>query len=198
MRRGLALLATAFLSACAGSGGDERPPAREPSFPTFLSQRYSDGEVVLRYPRAWRRSTLDSLGTVFSDRESRHPAFVALAYRPRRDYTSAAEFARLAGRLVRPPDGRGLTLLYTQTARLGGRRGIEAAFVIATRSDTPLGPRASVYGIELASGQVAVFTFAAERLRLHAGTFGWIRKSIVWTGGGGFEPRRAGRVAPGS
>jgi hypothetical protein len=153
--------------------------------PAFLSQRYDDGTLSLRYPRGWIRNRTERFGRVLSDNKSPHPAFLGIRYLPRRTYAGAVEFAQVAARQLRPPDGRHLTHLYTQTALVGGLRGIEAAFMWAYYvGGAPLGPTMRVVGVELPSGRVAFLVFAAERPRLHAGQFSWIRKTIHWDAGG--------------
>lgn len=153
-----------------------------PFVPSWLSETFSDGTISLRYPAGWSVGRAAPFGTVISDTQSRHPAFVSIAYLPSRDYRTRAEFAQLATRFLRPPDGRGTTLLYSQTARAGGRRGYEAAVMWAYGANSPLGPTMRVLGFELDSGEVALLVFAAERPRLHRGAFAWVKKTISWSG----------------
>jgi len=152
-----------------------------PRLPSFLSQTYDDGTIALRYPRGWIVNRTERFGVVLSDNKSAHPAFLGIQYLPRRTYGGGSEFADVAGRVLRPPDGRHLTLLYTQAAVVGGLRGTEAAFMWAYYTGgSPLGPTMRVVGTELPSGRVAILVFAAERPRLHNGQFSWIKKTIRW------------------
>lgn len=182
MRALLLLAAVLVVAGCGGSSGDRPSPGSAP--PAWLDGEFEDGTVSFRYPGWWERSSSKRFGTLLSDNRSRHPAFVAIRYFD--DVPLAREeYAAFAGRTLRPPDGRGLTLLYTQSTRLGGLRGIEATFMWATRTTTPIGPTMRTLAVGLPSGQTAFLVFAAERPQLHGGSFGWIRKTLRWSEAGG-------------
>ena len=179
----LALVATG----CAGAERPDEQPAAEPRAaastpPAWLGGEYADGTLEFRFPSWWTRSTSETWGQLLSDGRSRHPAFISVRYLERGLPDSHEGFARLAGRTLRPPAGRGLTLLYTQTTYLGQRRGFEATFVWQTRATTPLGPVRSAFVV-----------LAADRPPLHAGVFGWVRKTIRWSVA---PSRAAGAVIP--
>ena len=177
MRRLALLGAVLVLAACGGGGGDT--PRSAFQAPAWLSGEFDDGTVSFRYPAWWTRSSSKRFGTLLSDNRSRHPAFVGIRYFE--DVPSAREgYASFAGRTLRPPDGQGLTLLYTQTTHLGQLRGIEATFMWATRSTTPVGPTMRTLAVELPSGRTAFLVFAAERPAFHGGMFAWIRKTLRW------------------
>lgn len=196
--RRLPLIALALATGgCAGAEREtQSPPASRPAVstvPSWLDGRYSDGTLEFRVPSWWKRSTSETWGQLLSDQRSHHPAFVSVRYLERSLPETREEFSRLAARTLRPPAGRGLTLLYTQTVHLGQRRGVEATFVWQSRSTTPIGPTIRTFGVELAADRSALLVFAAERPPLHAGVFAWVRKTIRWTDG----PRRAaGRILP--
>ncbi|MEX0675306.1 MAG: hypothetical protein WD067_11065 [Gaiellaceae bacterium] len=176
--RALVLLA-AVLAVAGCAGGAAEPPTSEPEVPAWVSGEFDDGTVSFRYPGWWEQSSSKRFGTLLSDNRSAHPAFVAIRYfdgvpQSREDY------AAFAGRTLRPPEGRGLTLLYTQSTRLGRLRGLEATFMWATRTTTPIGPTMRTLAVELPSGQTAFLVFAAERPKFHGGSFGWIRKTLRW------------------
>lgn len=177
------LLVLAVITAAGCSlGGDKRPsPNPEPFvFPAWLNATYTDGRITIRYPADWTRGRSERFGEYVDDATERTAAFVAVQYLPRREYESHAEFADLAARILRPPNGRGTTLEYTQAARIGDRAGIEASIIWAAEEDSPIGPTMRVYGIELDSGDVAILVFAAENQTNHAAEFGWIKRSITW------------------
>lgn len=181
MRVLVLLAAVLVMAGCGGSAGDRPSPRSEP--PAWLGGEFDDGTVSFRYPVWWERSSSKRFGTLLSDNRSRHPAFVAIRYFD--DVPLAREeYAAFAGRTLRPPEGRGLTLLYTQSTRLGRLRGIEATFMWATRTTTPIGPTMRTLAVELPSGRTAFLVFAAERPQLHGGSFGWIRKTLRWTDAG--------------
>ena len=182
--RAAAVLAVALVSAgCGGEDARIDPTALDARavYPAWLDGEYADGKLRLRYPDWWRQGSSDTLGRLLSDNRSRHPAFVSVRYLEAPPSNGAA-YAELAARTLRPPRGRGLTLLYVQAAWLGGRRGVEATFVWQTKADAPAGPRFRTFGVPLPSRRVAFLVFAAERPRLHAGAFGWILRSIRWDG----------------
>lgn len=154
--------------------------APEDHAPAWLNQTFTDGTVTIRYPEGWIRNTTQRFGRVLSDNKSLTAAFVAVQYLPRREWSDHSEFADLAARILRPPDGKGTTLFYTQAAQIGGRRGVEASIIWATSDRVPVGPTMRVFGIPLESGRVAVIIFAAESPSRHALRFGWIKKKIVW------------------
>lgn len=114
-----------------------------------------------------------------TDNVSPHPAFVSLRYFKRE--VPVSDSAAFSARTIRPPSGRGLTLLYTQSALVGGRRGREAAFVWATRASTPVGPTMRTFLVPLRDGRTALLVLAAERPRFHGGVFRWVRESLRWT-----------------
>ena len=177
MRR-LALLAAAL--AAAGCGGSQEQPRGGAAYPAWLGGEFSDGTLAFRYPSSWTRGSSDRFGTTLSDNRSRNPAFVGVRYLD--DVSSSREqLAAFAGRTLRPPDGRGLTLLYTQTVLLGGRPGVEATFMWATRATTPIGPTMRTFAVDLRGGRTAFIVLAAERRRLHGAHFGWVRKTLHWT-----------------
>jgi hypothetical protein len=185
----LPILLVALIGAgCAATERDagRTEPAGEvrragPVVPAWLGNEFADGTVRFRYPNWWKRSTSTRWGALLSDNRSRHPAFVSIQYLDDRLPETIEQFARLAARELRPPAGRGLTLLYTQPARIGEVRGFEAAFAWQARTATPLGPTLRTFGIEPASGRSAFIVFAAERPSFHGGVFGWIRKTMRWT-----------------
>jgi hypothetical protein len=181
VRRLVLLAAVVVVAGCGGSAGDRPGPGFEP--PAWLDGEFEDGTVSFRYPGWWERSSSKRFGTMLSDNRSRHPAFVAIRYFDDVPL-GRKEYAAFAGRTLRPPKGRGLTLLYTQSARLGRLRGIEATFMWATRTRTPIGPTMRTLAVELPSGQTAFLVFAAERPLLHGGSFGWIRKTLRWEADG--------------
>ena len=180
------LVLVVLLAAGCSLGGDDQPPppAEAFRFPSWLDQTYTDGRITIRYPSDWTRGRSDRFGEYVDDATKITAAFVGIRYLPRREYASHAEFADLAAKLLRPPSGRGTTLEYTQAARIGGRLGVEASIIWAADEDSPLGPKMSVYGVELDSGEVAILIFAAENRTNHAGEFGWIKRSITWRLGG--------------
>ena len=175
--RALVLLAVLVAAGCGGGSADRASPVSNP--PAWVNGEFDDGTVSFRYPGWWEQSSSQRYGTMLSDNQSRHPAFVAIRYFDdvplgREQYTA------FAGRTLRPPAGRGLTHLYTQSTWLGGLRGIEATFMWATRGTTPIGPTFRTLAFELASGRTAFLVFAAERPKFHGGSFGWVRKTVRW------------------
>lgn len=176
------VLLTAVLAAAGCAGTAATPPTSELEVPAWVSGEFDDGTVSFRYPGWWVRRSSKRFGTMLSDNRSRHPAFVSIRYF---DHVpqSREEYAAFAGRTLRPPEGRGLTLLYTQSTRLGRLRGVEATFIWATRTTTPVGPRMRTLAVALPSGQTAFLVFAAERPQFHGGSFGWIRKTLRWSDG---------------
>lgn len=186
----LALLGIALVTA--GCGGGTERSAGGPTYPAWLDREFSDGTVAFRYPSWWKPGSSERFGSILSDRRSGNPAFVGVRYLD--DVPSSREqLAGFAGRVLRPPDGRGLTLLYTQTALVGGRRSIETAFMWATRTRTPIGPMMRTFAVELRGGRTAFLVFAAERPRVQGGVFGWIRKTIRWTDLPRLDSPRGGR-----
>jgi hypothetical protein len=181
--RSVALLALALVVAgCSGGGREPSEPASDGArpAPAWLDAEFADGTISFRYPDSWERSKSEKYGTLLSDNRSLAPAFVSVRYFSPRALAADANVGERAGRILRPR-GRGLTLLYTQTARLGGLRGVEATFVWQLRSDTPLGPTFRTFVVELPSGRTAFLVFAAQAPRFHGAAFGWIRKTIRWT-----------------
>jgi hypothetical protein len=183
MGRTTVLALVLVLSAFAGEAERDESAAdvgrRSP--PPWLDAGYADGTLTFRYPSWWKKSSLAKYGRLLADNRSRHPAFVSVRYFPSASLPGGGDAAERAARILRPPDGDGLTLLYTQPARLGGRRGKEAAFMWQRDPDTPIGPTFRTFVVALPSGQTAFLVFAAERPRLHGGVFGWIRKTIRWS-----------------
>lgn len=179
MRALLALVALLAAGCSLGSERASKPPVEE-YFPSWIDETHADGRMTLRYPSDWGQGRSDRFGALLNDNTERTAAFIGVQYLPRREYGSHAEFADLAAAILRPPRGEGTTLAYTQTARIGGRPGVEASIIWAANQDDPLGPTMRVYGVELESGEVAIIIFAAENQTAHAAEFGWIRRSITW------------------
>jgi hypothetical protein len=180
------LIAVAALAAgCSSGTSDESTP--EP--PPWLDATYSDGTVQFDYPERWKVSSSKTFGGLVLDNVSAHPAFVSVRYL---EPGAGGDPVRLAAQTIRPPEGRGLTRLYTQTAYLCGRRGHEVAFVWSTREDTPVGPTMRTFLIPLDDGRTAMVVLAAERPRLHGGVFRWVRETLRWE-----APVRAGGRFPG-
>jgi hypothetical protein len=172
--RCLALAALVALAAACGGGGDD-------GVPDWLNQTYTDGKITIRYPEGWTSDDRSRFGASVGDaRNANANAFVAVQYLPDRDYADGAEFGELARQLLKPPDGEGTRLLRTQAARIGGRRGFEAAVLYSAIPGTPLGPTLRVFGIELESGEVAVLVFGAQDPASHRTQFAWIKRTITW------------------
>jgi hypothetical protein len=162
---------------------DDDPRLTEPDlWPSWLSERYMDGTIAFRYPRGWIENETRTFGHVLSDNKSPTAAFVGVRYLPRRTWDDPGAYARVVTRTLRPPRGRGTTILRTQAARLGDRRGLEVAIMWQVSLSSPLGPTMRVFGIELDSGEVALVTFAAEKLSYHSMVFAWVKESIAWRG----------------
>jgi hypothetical protein len=180
--RALAVLVVLLAAGCS-LGGDEpqAPSAGGKAFlyPAWLDETYTDGRITIRYPADWTRGHSDRFGEYVDDATNRTAAFVAV-YLPERTYEDHAEFAEVAAGILRPPSGKGTALAYTQTARIGDRRGVEASIVLAASESNPRGPMLRVYGIELESGAVAILVFAAENWTNHANELGWIKRAITW------------------
>lgn len=176
----------AFLAAVAAAGCTSSTPERDGSAdervpPPWLDGVYADANVQFRYPGIWTRGSSATFGALVSDKVSPHPAFVSVRY-----FTAATPLrdpAEFVARTIRPPAGRGLTLLYTQSAFVGGRRAREVAFIWSTRNDTPLGPTMRTFVVPLRGGRTALVVLAAERPRLHGGAFRWVRETLQWTSG---------------
>lgn len=177
----LLFVAVLPLAGCSPGADEQQPPASEPFLPAWLNANYTDGKINIRYPSDWTRGR-SRFGEYLNDATKTTAAFVSVQYLPRREYESHAEFADLAAKILRPPSGRGTTLVYTQAARVGGRLGIEAAIVYGLLP-SGAGPTMRVFGIELGSGEVAILIFAAERQTVHATEFAWIKRSITWEDG---------------
>ena len=177
-----ALLAFLVLlgAGCALGGEQEATPPAGEYFPSWIDGTYEDARLTLQYPSDWGRSRSDRFGDLLNDNTERTAAFIGVQYLPRRAHRSHAEFADVAAAILRPPEGKGTTLEYTQAARIGGRPGVEASIIWAADEDDPRGPTMRVYGIELDSGELAVIIFAAENQTAHAAEFAWIRRSITW------------------
>jgi hypothetical protein len=179
--RALVLLLLVLATAgCAGGASERATESEDEFFPSWLSERYTDGTISVRYPRGWIENDTERFGHVLSDNKSLTAAFVGIQYLPRREWETHQDFADLATRILRPPHGRGTTIHYAQAAKLGEHRGVEAAIIWATDDRNPLGPTMRVFGIELPSGKVAIVIFAAENRSAHALRFAWIKKSIAW------------------
>lgn len=179
--RALVLLLLVIATAgCTGGASERATESEDEFFPFWLSERYTDGTISVRYPRGWIQNDTQRFGHVLSDNKSFTAAFVGIQYLPRREWKTHDDFGQLAIRILRPPDGRGTTIHYTQAAKLGERHGAEAAIIWATDESRPLGPTMRVFGIELQSGKVAIVIFAAENRTAHALRFAWIKKSIAW------------------
>lgn len=179
----LGLLAVLVVAGCAGGSAvpEAEPPAAAPvrqAPPSWLGGRFADDALEFRYPTGWKRTTSERWGELLSDNRSRHPAFVSVRYLDESLPETLDAYAGLAAATLRPPDGAGLTLLYTQTAYLGSRRAYEATFVWQTRASTPLGPRMRTIAAELRSGHSVFVVLAAERPVLHAGAFRWILATL--------------------
>lgn len=174
--------------ALAGCAGGAPESAREP--PPWLDGVYRDGTVQFGYPATWKVSGSSTFGGLVVDNVSAHPAFVSVRYLERD--TTGADPVELVARTIRPPEGQGLTLLYSQAAFVGGRASREAAFVWATRSDTPVGPTFRTFLTPLGDGRLALLVLAAERPRLHGGVFRWVRETLRWE-----APVRPGGRIPG-
>src|SRR5918996_2757175 len=128
-------------------GGDDQPPppAEAFRFPSWLDQTYTDGRITIRYPSDWTRGSSDRFGEYVDDATKITAALDGIRYLPRREYASHAEFADLAAKLLRPPNGRGTTLEYTQAARIGGRPGVDSSSISPADEDRPLAPKMSGY-----------------------------------------------------
>jgi hypothetical protein len=165
---------------------DDEPRLTEPDlfWPAWLSEVSTDGTIAFRYPRGWIENETRTFGHVLSDNKSPTAAFVGVRYLPRRTWDDPAEYARVVTRTLRPPRGRGTTILRTQAANLGNCRGVEVAVMWQVRLASPLGPTMRVFGIELDSGEVALVTFAAEKPSYHNVFFAWVKESIAWRGRG--------------
>src|SRR5918994_2948226 len=119
MKRLVLLAAVTAITGCAGetSPAREEAPAagaREP--PPGLDGRFADGTLEFRYPQRWKRSSSKTFGELVTDNVSPHPAFVSVRYFD--GPVAAHDSATFVARTIRPPAGRGLTLLYRQTALL--------------------------------------------------------------------------------
>lgn len=181
MARALLALLVLLAVGCSGGAADrEAATAPEDHAPPWLNQTFTDGTITIRYPEGWIRNTTKRFGRVLSDNKSITAAFVGVQYLPRREWDDHRQFADLAARILRPPDGKGTTLFYTQAARIGGRHGVEASIIWATSGRIPLGPTMRVFGIPLDSGEVAIIIFGAESPSRHAHPFAWIKKKIAW------------------
>lgn len=175
----LALLTLALvLAGCSGGGDDDGPGTRVA--PAWLDGDYADANLAFSYPGWWEERDSDKYGTLLTDKRSRHPAFVSVRYFAAGTLPVDDTVTARTARILRPPDGAGLTHLYTQTAYLGRFRGIESAFMWQTRARTPVGPTFRTFALELPSGETALLVFAAERPRFHSGMFAWIRETIRW------------------
>lgn len=177
MRVALAACLSLALATGCSSGPDE--PRRDGA-PRWLDQTYDDGTIRIRYPKGWIQNTTNLFGHVVSDNKSATAAFVGIRYLPKRTWADPTEFAEVARRTLRPPDGALTRVVYVQAARIGGRKGFEVSIVWRLGADASSGPRMRVFGIELASGRVALLTFAAEDIERHAIAFGWIKRQIRW------------------
>lgn len=188
-------VAAAVAVALAGGAGGEEDPGAKPSaterdfVPSHFDQVYRDGRIVVRYPRAWTRSTSSRFGVVLADDTTRYSAFVSIKYLPDRELPLVNRFAELAAAVIRP--GGRLIPLYTQSARVGGLRGIEAGFIWPVAGTR--GPLMRAYGFDRGRQGVAFLVFASEKPTVHASDFGWVKRTIVWTR----EPRRERRPALG-
>lgn len=176
------LAAVAAITGCAAetsSERDEAPSTARREAPPWLDGRFRDGTIEFRYPQQWKRSSSNTFGELVTDNVSPHPAFVSVRY-----FEADAlgrDPAAFVARTIRPPAGQGLTLLYTQTALLDRRRGVEGAFVWATRDTTPVGPTMRTFLVPLRDGRAALLVLAAERPRFHGGAFRWVRETLRWT-----------------
>lgn len=173
------ILACLALTLAAGCSSAAEEPGLERA-PSWLDQTYDDGTIRIRYPKGWIQNTTNLFGHVVSDNKSPTAAFVGIRYLPKRTWADPTEFAEVARRALRPPDGALTRVVYVQAARIGGRKGFEAGLVWKLTADAQSGPRMRVFGIELESGRVALVTFAAEDLERHALQFGVIKKRIRW------------------
>jgi hypothetical protein len=172
----LAAVALLLAAGCSATATDRTPTGT----PSWLNQTYTDGTIAIRYPEGWIQNETRSFGHVLSDNKSITAAFVGIRYLPRRTWAGPDEFMQVARRTLRPPDGALTRPLYVQAARIGGRPGFEASIVWRLAADAQGGPRMRVFGIELASGRVALLTFAAEDMDEHALRLGWIKREIRW------------------
>jgi len=172
----LACLALTLAAGCSLGGEEER----RDGVPSWLNQTYTDGTIQIRYPDGWVQNKTNFFGHVLSDTKSTTAAFVGIRYLPERTWRDRSEFADVARRTLRPPDGALTRVLYVQAAKIDGRPGLEVGIVWRLAPDATGGPRMRVFGIELASGRVAILTFAAEDLERHALRFGWIKQHIRW------------------
>lgn len=173
------LLACLALTLAAGCSSAAEEPGREGA-PRWLDQTYDDGTIRIRYPKGWIQNTTNLFGHVVSDNKSVTAAFVGIRYLPKRTWADPTEFAEVARRTLRPPDGALTRVVYVQAARIGGRKGSEVSIIWRLSTDASSGPRMRVFGIELESGRVALLTFAAEDMERHAIAFGWIKRQIRW------------------
>jgi hypothetical protein len=177
MRVALAACLSVALATGCSSGAEE--PGRAGA-PGWLDQTYDDGAIRIRYPKGWIQNTTNLFGHVVSDNKSVTAAFVGIRYLPKRTWADATEFAEVARRTLRPPDGALTRVVYVQAARVDGRRGFEVALVWKLSADAASGPRMRIFGVELESGRVALVIFAAEDIERHAIAFGWIKRQIRW------------------
>ena len=195
MARIALLAAVVAVAGCtSGAGSQDEPEPSATQVPASLDAVYVDGTIEFRYPASWKRSSSPTFGAFVLDNVSPHPAFVSVRYFA--DEVPVGNAAALSARTIRPPSGRGLTLLYTQTAFLGGRRGREVAFIWSTRESTPLGPTMRTFVVPLRDGRTALLVFAAERPRFHGGVFRWVRETLRWTAAPAPLLRRPGGRIP--
>jgi hypothetical protein len=177
-----ALLGLGLALVASGCGRDERGSDEEPgawgrsSVPSYMTGRYGDGRISIRYPEWWSESRSDRFGTVLGDNSTRHAAFVSVKYLTGDELPAREEFAAFAAEEIRP--GGRLFHLYTQTARIHGVRGIEAAFVWPIAGTR--GPVMRTFGFDRGPHGVAFLVFASERPETHARDFAWVKRSIVW------------------
>jgi len=175
------LAAVAAMTGCADAASPERdePQLNVRQVPPWLDGRFADGTIEFRYPQQWKRSSSNTFGELVVDNVSPHPAFVAVRYFE--GSAVGSDPATFVARTIRPPAGRGLTLLYTQTALLANRRGREVAFVWATLETTPVGPTMRTFVVPLRDGRTALLILAAERPRFHGAALRWVRETLRWT-----------------
>jgi hypothetical protein len=180
MRLFALIVAALVATGCTLRDSDEEPerPAADRPAPEWLDATYTDGTVRFDYPGRWKVSSSATFGGLVLDNVSQHPAFISVRYLPRGEATG--DPADLVARTIRPPEGQGLTLLYSQTAYVGGTRSREVGFMWSTRSETPVGPTLRTFVTPLADGRTALLVFATERPRQHGGVFRWVRETLRW------------------
>ncbi len=190
----------AVAAAACGGAHDESTSdaaATDTAFvPSHLSGRYDDGRIRVRYPHWWSECSTERFGAVFSDNSTRHAGFVSVKFLPDVELPPRAEYVSFAADVLRA-GGRPIPL-YTQAARIGGVRGVEAAFIWPMSGTR--GPLMRAFAFDGGGHGVALLVFASGRTDTHAREFAWVKQRIVWMREPRHErlrPSAGGTLAPG-